>query len=59
MSDLVKSRPLLALEGLGLSTEVGGSRSRALEEAGEEGLDQGVEDNGGTTVRYVVRCESE
>ena len=39
---------LLALERLGLSTEVGGSRSGTVEEAGEEWLEERVEDNGRT-----------
>lgn len=45
---------LLALDGLGLGAEVGRGGTRALEEASEERLDQGVEDNGSTTARIVL-----
>lgn len=45
---------LLRLEGLGLSTEVGRGRASALEEAGEERLEEGVEDDGSTAKRNVL-----
>lgn len=54
MRTLCTREHLLALEGLGLSAKVGGGGARALEEAGEERLEEGVEDNGGTAEREGI-----
>lgn len=37
---------------INLGTEIGGSRSGLREVAGEDGLDEGAEDDLGTTVGY-------
>lgn len=52
----VQCASLLALDGLGLGAEVGGGGARALEEAGKERLDKGVEDNGGATSGTCKVC---
>lgn len=49
------SMHLLGLDRLGLGAEVGGGGASALEEAGEERLNEGVEDDGGTAAEGHVR----